>query len=158
MKLSNIFLNAITIYAALVAAALIAGLRQVPFSLRVPVLSVWFQTLFKYITGMFCATNLLGIPRHFVDDLWERTIFGETFIPTSSLTNSQKRVLAGLGELVGIALTDSIHWRVRATGYAILMIMFGRGALINTRISMTKAMIAGSVAAVAGWFFLEHIQ
>ena len=157
MKVYDGLVNLATVYAAVTAAALLVGLRQEAWG-HVSAAPDWLRTALKYLTGAICATNILGVPRQLVDEHWEHTTFGVRFIPSKTLTLTQRRVLAGLAELIGIALADSVHRKVRAAGFAILFLMYGRGALINASISTSKFLFTGIVSFVAGWLFLNHVQ
>jgi hypothetical protein len=155
MKFENSSINLTTGAAVALAASLLWDNYnvQVPSSPESTRFALWA------VAGLFCLTNLTGIPAKMVDEHWEKSGFGEVFLPVAELNNKQRRRLAGCFELAGILLSifGSSHTQ-RGAGFAMIMTTFGRGALVNTRISFGKALGAASVSLLAGYLFLEQVR
>jgi hypothetical protein len=108
------------------------------------------RAIFLSVTTIFAFMNLTGVPKKVVSRQWEETGFGELFFPFDGMKNKDRRFLAGIIESLGILLTLTRFVELRGWGYAIPMVMYGRGALVNARIQLWKALATGSVSFVAG--------
>ena len=141
--------------------------------------------IFNVLVGLIAMFNLTGSPSFIVDQHWEKTIFGNKFFPTKRLTIPQKRVLAGIIELVGLLLCtttasssviekppdvydvedalladDNNTAKIRAIGYGIIFVMYGRGAMINSQIySFGGSTLATLLVSVTALFqFTAELQ
>jgi len=111
---------------------------------------------FTVVASVFCFTNLFGVHK-IVKDNWEGG-FGDTFFPFEKLNNTEKRVLAGFLELIALFLTV-LHTPVaKGTGFAMFMVLYGRGALTHAQVgSFGKSVFVGIWSAVAAWLaFQQH--
>jgi len=113
--------------------------------------------LFAAVAFLFCFTNLFGIHMRQVQKNWEG--FGEKFFPTQKMNNDEKRVVAGSLELIALIFTMLKTPLTRAIGYAVLVTMYGRGALVQAQISRyNRSAIVGVSAAVAAWLLFQQHQ
>ena len=130
------------------------------------------RIVFVMMVGMMAIFNFTGFPQKVVDGQWEDTIFGEKFFPTTSwgLTMSvkQKRMLAGIMEMIGLLMTrfdkdtgsddSSTASTIRAFGYGIIFVMYSRGTMINARIALSKALATLIVATTAAVFLSVEME
>ena len=134
------------------------------------------RVMYVFIVGLLAIMNITGQPKYVVDQHWQQTIFGTKFFKTTKLTIPQKRQLAGIIELFGLFLS-TIHNitstmfddpstmvtllamnKIRAIGYGIIFIMYGRGALINSQISFGGMMSTLLVSIIALFQFIAELQ
>lgn len=121
--------------------------------------SAQVHEIFLLIASIMALVNLSGLPEKFVKEHWETQGFGAVFFPTPTLTNVQKRQIAGFLEMLGIlmAATDE-NWKA-SVGYGWLCGMYARGAYCNIKIGQVKkALVVGSAAVWAAWFTIRELQ
>ena len=134
------------------------------------------RVLYVFVVGLLALMNVTGQPKFVVDQHWEHTIFGTKFFKTNKLTTPQKRRLAGIIELVGLFLSTTHNItstlyddasnivtlvpmnKIRAIGYGIIFVMYGRGALINSQISFVGMISTLLVSIIALFQFVAELQ
>lgn len=109
------------------------------------------ERVFRIVACFFCFTNLFGA-NQIVKDCWEGG-FGDAFFPFfKKLNNDQKRVLAGVLELIALFLIVLDAPVARGTGYAMFLVLYGRGALSHACTgAFGKSVFMGIWSAVAAW-------
>jgi hypothetical protein len=159
MHVSDVTTNLATGLLAAVVASIIMGLGDLDLDLKLEMPDE-LRAIFFAVTGIVAITNVTGKPKGVVDGQWEETIFGDKFFPFEELNNTQKRVLTGTMESIGILLTlmTTGHEKLRACGYGILCVMYGRGSMINVRIKLDKAVFTACVSVMAALLSLAELQ
>jgi len=156
MKLSDTVTNLGTALLTATVAAFVAGYNRLELNVNLPTPEL--QTLVLAIVSILALANLTGLPKKLVEDQWENSVFGEKFLPIVELDNRHKRKLAGLIEVCAIVLTLTERPLFRAGGYGVIVIMYGRGAMVNTRVRLEKALFTLMVAVIAGVLMLVELQ
>lgn len=156
MKLSDTTTDLATGLLTLGIASFAMGVRKVHTQLDIP---EPVRQLYTFFVALLALFNLTGLPSKIVKEQWEETIFGKSFFPTASLTILQKRRLAGLIESTGLALsTLSTNPTLRASGYGIIFVMYGRGAMVNSRIGLGSTLFTLLISATALFLFTAELQ
>lgn len=138
------------------AAILMRGVHEYTSLKEVWTVPPVIQTTFLFVTSTLCVMNITGIISA-QRKLWEGS-FGDRFLPNKMAT-AKKRQLVGLVELVGVVLGEfGVTHHLRAIGFAILMVMYGRGGLVHMQLSGFKALLALTASVVAGCLMLEHVH
>lgn len=119
---------------------------------------------FLCVASILALSNLTGLPQRAVRHQWETSGFGDAFFPPLPFMNFHsvrgKRILAGLLEFAGILLAASDLAVSAFWGYAILALLYGRGALCNARVGnpLWKVVIVGALAMGAIWLASIEVQ
>mmetsp|Transcript_126889 Transcript_126889/g.189311 ORF Transcript_126889/g.189311 Transcript_126889/m.189311 type:complete len:201 (-) Transcript_126889:147-749(-) len=117
---------------------------------------------FSTVVAIVAMSNITGFPQKLVKGQWEETMFGAKFFPWPCCTVRQKRILAGILEMAGLCLTivcqDDNFAVVRAFGYGVIFVMYGRGTMINSRIALKKALFTLLVASIAAFLLSAEMQ
>lgn len=101
------------------------------------------RVIFLSFTALIALMNVTGIPKQ---EFWKE--FGAAYFPGSI---EEKQRLAGLLESLGILLTIMEFPTLRGFGYALLMVLYGRGAMVNARLGhYDKMMFATAVSLTSG--------
>lgn len=114
---------------------------------------------FLGLASIMALSNMFGVPEKIVKEHWETSGFGNMFFPTKDLTDSQKRQLAGILEMLGIlmAATD-IPWKA-SLGYGLLVCMYSRGSWCQFRLGFVlKSGIVGVGALWAARYFQREFS
>ena len=105
------------------------------------------RIIFLSITALIALTNVTGIPKQ--HDRWQS--FGKAYFYPFFQSQEQQQQMAGIMETVGILLTLMGFPIMRGFGYALLMVLYGRGALVHAQLGdFTTTGLAGSVSLLAG--------
>mmetsp|Transcript_6224 Transcript_6224/g.9717 ORF Transcript_6224/g.9717 Transcript_6224/m.9717 type:complete len:181 (+) Transcript_6224:109-651(+) len=112
--------------------------------------------------------NVLG-PKGPVDKLWVERGFGDKFFPCCNQETSKcrccekilppKRVLAGVLELTALVLQmldPDVEKTIGKVGFAMLMVMYARGAMIQFQLASVGFFFATIVALICGWILLTE--
>ena len=138
---NDVIVNLGTGVLLLIASSLIFAPHPDNFHLEVP---DEVRIIFLSITALIALSNLTGIPKQ---ARW--TEFGPAFF--FPFTRKDPQQWAGLLEATGIVLTLMGYPAMRGVGYAALMILYGRGAMVHAKLGeLGPAMMAGGVSLTAG--------
>ena len=141
--IGNAIVNLGTCALLLVAASLICAPHPDAFDWEVP---NEVRVIFLSVTALIALSNVTGLPKQ-QEKRWKE--FGPAFFAPMVMANPQQS--AGLLESLGIFLTLLDYTILRGVGYAQLMVMYGRGAMVNAQQGdWGKLLVAAGVSLASG--------
>ena len=115
--------------------------------------------------SLFALSNLFGIPKKTMERHWKNSAFGQEFfgpfLSQSTASWHRKGMVAGAveGFAIGLSLTQ---WEmVRAVGYAVVFLMYGRAALVHASlppVAVTKALVCALISLSAGLLMMVELE
>lgn len=104
------------------------------------------RVIFLSVTALIALSNITGLPKQ-QEQRWKQ--FGSAFFAPFTISNPQQ--CAGVMEATGIVFTLLEYPIMRGFGYAQLMVLYGRGAMVNAQYGdWVKALVAAGVSVTAG--------
>jgi hypothetical protein len=129
----------------LTASSLIFAPHPDVFRLEVP---DDVRIIFLSVTALIALSNVTGVPKQV---FWND--FGTAFYFPFAVENPQQ--MAGWMESTGIGLTLMGYPAMRGVGYALLMILHGRGAMVHAQLGGYSKMTMAAVVSLAAGLLLK---